>query len=237
MLASPADLEDFAIGFSLTEGQIARPDDIAELEIVAARQRHRGPHVARPAAGRAVLAAAGRILGPTGCGLCGVDSLEAALPAMPAGRAPGRSSPSPRSTAAVAALRAGAGAQRRRPRPARRRLLAPGAGLVAVREDVGRHNALDKLAGALARARRDGAGGVVRADQPRSRSRWCRRRRRSARRSSWRSRRRPRWRSAPRRPPASPWSRVARDDGFEVFTHGDRIALDGAERTARRAAG
>lgn len=160
MMASPADLEDFAIGFSLTEGKVASPAEIAELEVVA----HGAGIEARmwlvPAAARRAGARRRAMLGPTGCGLCGIDSLDAALPAVPV-VPDGPSLTGADVAAAVAALR-----------PAQRLnaeahalhaagFWTPEAGLVAVREDVGRHNALDKLAGALARAGTDPAAGIV----------------------------------------------------------------------------
>ena len=79
MLATPADLADFALGFSLTEGIIARPSDARGLELVETE----GGVEARLwlAADRSTALAARRrrLAGPTGCGLCGVDSLAEAL--------------------------------------------------------------------------------------------------------------------------------------------------------------
>jgi FdhD protein len=151
MLASPADLEDFAIGFSLSEGIVATPNDILSIQIVEVpdgiecrmdlaahkldtltkRQRH--------------------LVGPSGCGLCGLDSLAAAIrpaPPVPAGRVV--------SPAMIhAAMRAMQPAQTLNTVTHAVHAAAfwtPEHGLVALREDVGRHNALDKLAGALARA-------------------------------------------------------------------------------------
>lgn len=152
MLATPADLGDFALGFALTEGIVTSLDEIAE-----------GPEVVRHAAGweaRLWLQeeAAGRqrvrrraITGPTGCGLCGVDSLETAVPAPPRVTADVALHPDD----IAAALRAMSRGQVLG--PACRAVHAAMAwgrdlGPMALREDVGRHNALDKLVGALARA-------------------------------------------------------------------------------------
>ena len=149
MMATPADLEDFGVGFSLTEGLIARPDEITGLEVVAAeggievRMWLRQPAAAALASRRRTLA------GPTGCGLCGIDSLASAArtpPRVPAGftvspatirRALADLSPAQTLGAATRAAHAAAWWAD---------------GIVALREDVGRHNALDKLAGVLARS-------------------------------------------------------------------------------------
>jgi FdhD protein len=160
MLASPADLEDFAVGFSLTERRVAAPADIAELEIVAHPSGIEARMWLAPAAGREVLDRRRALLGPTGCGLCGIDSLDAALPAVPA-VPEGPVIAIAEVEAAVAALRPAQvlNAEARALHAAG--FWRPGAGLVAVREDVGRHNALDKLAGALARAGEIAEGGVL----------------------------------------------------------------------------
>jgi FdhD protein len=160
MMATPLDLEDFGYGFSLTEGQIERPDQILSIETVEFDQGielriwldHEREAVLR---GRRR-----RLAGPTGCGLCGIESLEQALPAPPRVDGEDRiAAPLIRAAqtemfsaqvlhAATAAVHAAG-------------LWMPGPGIVAVREDVGRHNALDKLVGALARQGRTGARGML----------------------------------------------------------------------------
>jgi FdhD protein len=161
MMASPADLEDFAVGFSLTEGIVEAASDIDSLDILS---HDRGIEARIWLAGdrAAALAARRRALtGPVGCGLCGIDSLAEALrpiPPLPPG--------GPRLTAGELA---GAMAELRAHQPLHDRTRAvhaagfwrPCVGMVAVREDVGRHNALDKLAGALARGGTDGGAGAV----------------------------------------------------------------------------
>ena len=160
MLATPADLEDFAIGFSLTEGFIEEVAQVTGVEVV----RSDLGFEARVwlAAGRAALHAARRrrLAGPTGCGLCGVESLEQALP--PVRRVgDGLRISAAQVHAALEALTAGQslGATTRAVHAAG--WWRADTGLVAVREDVGRHNALDKLAGALARAGELGGEGVL----------------------------------------------------------------------------
>ena len=151
MMATPADLEDFALGFSLTERVIESLADIRSLEIVP-----------EPAGvelrmwldkGRADALATRRrhLAGPTGCGLCGIDSLSEAV------RPPAKVAGDLRLDASTiaAAMRSLPAAQplNRETRAVHAAgLFRPGQGLLLAREDVGRHNALDKLVGAAARA-------------------------------------------------------------------------------------
>ncbi|SFK03951.1 formate dehydrogenase accessory sulfurtransferase FdhD [Methylocapsa palsarum] len=166
MMATPADLGDFAVGFALTEGLIETPADVLSLEVIAARLGSGAGVELRMwlPEGRAKAYQARRrtMAGPTGCGLCGIESLEEALRPAPA-LAPnaGGGFDSSAIPAAMAAL-AGAQALNARTRAVHAAgFFTPEAGLVAVREDVGRHNALDKLAGALARGGWRAADGIV----------------------------------------------------------------------------
>ncbi len=150
MMASPADLQDFACGFSLTEGIITSLDDIADYEAVSydegveLRLWLKGDRSAALAARRRVLA------GPTGCGLCGIDSLTEAVRKPRVIESALSLSPSDIETALASLAPAQALNHRTRAVHAAGFWTKAG-GLVALREDVGRHNALDKLAGAIAR--------------------------------------------------------------------------------------
>lgn len=161
MMATPADLEDFAIGFSLTEGIVADPTEIRELEVVKSelgfevRAWLTADRSAEQAARRRQMA------GPTGCGLCGVDSLAAAVRAPRSVADAALQVRAPEVADALAALQDAQPLSRRTRAVHAAGFWVPGRGLVAVREDVGRHNALDKLAGALVRAGEDASKGAV----------------------------------------------------------------------------
>ncbi|MEI9989211.1 MAG: formate dehydrogenase accessory sulfurtransferase FdhD [Rhizomicrobium sp.] len=152
MLATPADLEDFAVGFSFTEQIIDDPIEIEELEIV---DLPNGIELRMSLAGERAAEVEGRrrhMAGPAGCGLCGIESLEAATAPPPAVRAELQVE-----TAEI--FRALATLREHQPiNDETRGVHAAGFWspsshrFVAVREDVGRHNALDKLIGALLRA-------------------------------------------------------------------------------------
>ena len=145
MMATPSDLEDFAHGFALTEG-IASGDEIESVEVVDTGngidvQTWLAPEAeARLAARRRTMA------GPVGCGLCGIDSIGEALrepAAVPHG---GLTMTPAQVMAAVAALPQGQPLHDLT-RSAHCAGFWTGGALVTTREDVGRHNALDKLAG------------------------------------------------------------------------------------------
>lgn len=164
MMATPADLEDFAWGFSRNEGLITTTDEIIACEIVVREVAGEAAIELRLDLGgarqEALWRRQRRLLGATGCGLCGMESLEAALEPLPALVGDLRLD-----AASLAAAMATLGARQVLNRESHAlhaaAFFAPGRGIVAVREDVGRHNALDKLAGALLRAGIAPASGVV----------------------------------------------------------------------------
>jgi len=152
MLATPCDLEDFALGFSLSEGILS---DAAELYQVDVHFETPGITLALDVAAGAFAALKERrrtLAGRTGCGICGTESLEQVLRPLPE---LARTNWQLSAQALAAASNRLAHAQ-----PLLQQTGAThGAawcsidgGVLHLREDVGRHNALDKLIGALRRA-------------------------------------------------------------------------------------
>ena len=160
MLATPLDLEEFALGFSLSEGVVDAAREVRDIEVRAAGP---GIEVSLDIAPERFLALKARrrnLAGRTGCGLCGTESLEQVLRPLPKLSSPADIAPAAIHAAFDAlprhqhlhtltgAVHAAAWAR-------------PDGELEAVREDVGRHNALDKLIGALAGKRADFGEGFV----------------------------------------------------------------------------
>ena len=160
MMGTPQNLEDFAVGFSLDEGIIKSVDDIKSLDVVRLddgielRMWLEQDNAVRISERRR------QIAGPTGCGICGIDSSAEAV--RPAAIVPQGASFTPQqimtAMQAIAPLQA-INMQTRAVHAAA--FWSPTNGIVALREDVGRHNALDKLAGAMARSRTDASTGLV----------------------------------------------------------------------------
>ncbi|MBB4955631.1 FdhD protein [Agrobacterium vitis] len=161
MMATPADLEDFAIGFSLAEGIIASTEDVLTVEPVMAGDGIDVQVTLKEASVEALTARRRRMAGPVGCGLCGIESIEQATRAVvPVGQSCLTLTPADVHTAMEALGRAQA-LNRKTHAVHGAGFYIPGEGLLAIREDVGRHNALDKLVGAVLRAGRRGDEGMV----------------------------------------------------------------------------
>lgn len=159
MMASPQDLEDFALGFSLSEGIIGAAADLKSIEVVEHAEGTECRMWLAEDRGNALTARRRAMMGPVGCGLCGIDSLAEASRKVP------QVGPGPRFTSAEIAS-AAEDLRARQPLHDRTRavhaagFLRPGEGILMAREDVGRHNALDKLIGALAEQGVDPASGA-----------------------------------------------------------------------------
>jgi len=160
MLASPADLEDYALGFSLTEGVVDRPADVRGIEVVpqfngiVVQVEISSACAARLKTRRRAMA------GRTGCGLCGVETLPEVLRQVPTVAG----APPVPLTAVLHAMRAMRGSQALHDITGATHAAAwaDADGRVhLVREDVGRHNSLDKLVGALARQAIDPHNGMA----------------------------------------------------------------------------
>lgn len=152
MMATPADLEDFAIGFSLTEQIVDSPEAIGIVDVVETAKGIRVEmRVADEVSARLAAQRNRTLAGNTGCGLCGVDTLEQVEKRLrPV--APGTVVAFPVIQHALSGL-----TQQQRLNAEARAVHAAAyadahGNLLQVREDVGRHNALDKLIGARARA-------------------------------------------------------------------------------------
>ncbi|HKC48660.1 MAG TPA: formate dehydrogenase accessory sulfurtransferase FdhD [Gemmatimonadales bacterium] len=160
MMATPADLEDFVTGFSITEELLRTPADLREVKVVRYGQGIEVQATVDEACDAVIASRARRLSGRTGCGICGTDSIDAVLKTLH----PVRAGRAVRPAAIEQALAGIAGKQQ----------LNAVSGAVhaaawarvdgtvdAVREDVGRHNALDKLIGALLRNGTDPESGFI----------------------------------------------------------------------------
>ena len=159
MMATPADLADFARGFVVTEG-LAAPSEVTEVEVVDHAQGFEARLWLPATRAQAMDARRRKAVGPVGCGLCGIESLQAALRPLPPLQAEGPMIAAAEVPAALSALR-----QHQPLHDLTRAMHAAGfwqgGRIVMAREDVGRHNALDKLVGALLAAGIEPSTGAI----------------------------------------------------------------------------
>lgn len=158
MLATPADLEDYAVGFTLSEGLVAGAGEIRGVEVIFGSASADVKISVAWERFTQLLQRRRNLTGRTGCGLCGAERAEDAIREC---------QPVPAGVTITAAELHETMAQLAARQPINARTgsvhaaawVVPGKGIQVVREDVGRHNALDKTIGALARANADfGAG-------------------------------------------------------------------------------
>jgi FdhD protein len=164
MLASPADLEDYAVGFTVSEGLVGSPSEIQSVEV------ERGAESIEVRIGIAgerfseLLRRRRNLTGRSGCGLCGAETVEEAI-RPPVQVAAGPTVTSADMHAALVQLETLQPINARTGSIHAAAWVVPGQGvnegIQLVREDVGRHNALDKVIGALVRSGTDVASGYA----------------------------------------------------------------------------
>jgi FdhD protein len=164
MLASPADLEDFAVGFTVSEGLVGHPREIQSVEVergtesIEVRIGIDGERFAE------LLRRRRNLTGRSGCGLCGAETVEEAI-RPPVLVASGVSVDSASLHAALLQIESMQPINARTGSIHAAAWVVPGQvenqGIQLVREDVGRHNALDKLIGAIVRQQLDVAAGYA----------------------------------------------------------------------------
>lgn len=160
MMATPADLEDFALGFALTEGLAKSPGDVTDITVA---ETDLGWIVRATLAGLGVEQLTERVrmrVAESSCGLCGIENLEAVAKPLPQVPAHGEIEP-PAIFAALAGLRAYQPLTKATGAAHAAAFCSTEGAIIDAREDVGRHNALDKLIGALAAAGQDLAAGFI----------------------------------------------------------------------------
>ncbi|MCX5466099.1 formate dehydrogenase accessory sulfurtransferase FdhD [Alcaligenes parafaecalis] len=161
LLCSPSDLEDLAYGFSMTEGIIRTADDIRGVDVLEGERGSLLQIEIASACQHQLKARRRQLAGRTGCGLCGLESLDEVRRQLPRLDAPEHSPDAAAIFQALDALRSS--------QPLHRLTGATHAAawcnlqgdILAVREDVGRHNALDKLLGHMLRNDIDPRSGMV----------------------------------------------------------------------------
>jgi FdhD protein len=160
MMATPSDLEDYAVGFAMSEGLAAGPDEIDEIESDEVEGGWAVRLWLRQKRKDAVLERARMRVSESSCGLCGMENIAQVLRPLPAVAARIRTNRSAISRA-LASLRDWQPLGRATGAVHAAAFCDPAGRILCVREDVGRHNALDKLIGALARTGISLASGFI----------------------------------------------------------------------------
>lgn len=160
MMASPIDLEDFACGFALSEGIVANAAEIQRINVAVSPLGHILRILVPQERVAYLQERVRRRVGDGGCGLCGIDSLKQAM------RTPPLAGTKPRINTAAVFLAIGSLRDRQELNARTGAVHAaamcrPDGSIADIREDVGRHNAFDKLIGGLARQGMDPANGFA----------------------------------------------------------------------------
>lgn len=161
LMSSPMDLQDLAVGFAISEGFITGLEDVADYEEVAQDNGIEARLWLRGKGGLALQERRRLIAGPVGCGMCGIDSLDQAMRRVPEVSASELRMPQSDISGAGAALNAVQPLHDQTYGAHAAGFLVPDHGILLAREDVGRHNALDKLIGGLLRDGIDPAQGAM----------------------------------------------------------------------------
>ena len=160
MMATPADLEDYAAGFALSEGLVATADQISRIDAHAIEGGWALRIWLPPERNAVALERARRRVSESSCGLCGIENIEEVLRPLPPVTA--RIATDRTAIAkALGALHAHQPLGRATGAAHAAAFCSPAGAIELVREDVGRHNALDKLVGAMARADIDPGAGFI----------------------------------------------------------------------------
>lgn len=160
MLATPSDLEDLAVGFTLSEAIVDNPAEIRSVELSQSGESLEVRIGIASERFATLLQRTRNLTGRTGCGLCGAETVEQAIRhPPPVGKGPTENVS--RLHARLAELRARQPLNGITGSVHAAAWVVPGEGIALVREDVGRHNALDKVIGALVRMQSDLSAGYV----------------------------------------------------------------------------
>ena len=160
MMATPIDLQDYAVGFSLSEGLITHPDDILALDTHISELGWILRIQVPQENAEKVIARARQRVSESSCGLCGIDNLEEVMRPLPPVTAQIDVADAA-IFAALSALRSHQTLNANTGSAHAAAFCAPDGAILMTREDVGRHNALDKLIGALANADIDISEGFI----------------------------------------------------------------------------
>jgi FdhD protein len=160
MMATPFDIEDFVVGFALSERLIDQVDQIEAIDVHPTPNGDVVRATLAPSRADALVERARHRVSESSCGLCGIENLEQAIRPLPRVETVSRATPD-HIFAALAGLRARQPLHEQTGAVHAAALCDAKGAVIEVREDVGRHNAFDKLIGAMARSGRTWDGGFA----------------------------------------------------------------------------